>query len=273
MWAAWCYAGDMAGELDRPDRPAVDERLIMPETRWEVIDGKVVYVSPSDPVHGSCHSKLQALLEAHVDHAFNVACDMLTRTSEINDFAPDASIYPRAPHPKTGGRQLEHLVFEVVSTQTLANAGHKAATLIERGVRRAFALDTERERGLEWSTATDSWEILAPDAVIEDEVLAAPLPIRDLVSATTTDNAVARALLHKGNPVLRDKSAKDREEGRAKGREEGRADGLARAVVEIVTSRGDKLSAEHREKLFAIRNETRLVALLRRVAAGEDLDL
>ena len=251
----------MAGELDRPERPAVDERLIMPETRWEVIDGEVVYVSPSDPVHGSRHSKVQALLEAHVAPAFNVACDMLTRTSEKNDFAPDASIYPRAPHPETGGRQLEHLVFEVVSTQTLANAAKKAATLIGRGVRRAFALDTERERGLEWSTATESWEILAPDAVIEDETLAAPLPIRDLVSATTTDDAVARALLHKDNSVLREN------------RNQARAEERAEAIADIFAARGNALSAERYARLTAIKDETRLRELFRRVLMGEDVEL
>ena len=47
---------------------------------------------------------------------------MLTRTSEKGDMAPDASVHPAAPDPRTGGRQLEDLAFEVVSTERLSAA-------------------------------------------------------------------------------------------------------------------------------------------------------
>ena len=36
-------------------RPAVDERLVMPETRFEILDGKVEYVPPADEPHGVRH--------------------------------------------------------------------------------------------------------------------------------------------------------------------------------------------------------------------------
>ena len=154
-----------------PPPYAVDERLVMPETRFEIIDGEVIYVSPADPLHASLHSKLSALLEAYVAPGFNAASDMLTRTSEKGDMAPDGSIYPLAPDPETGGRQLEHLAFEVVSSETVAHAGRKAAALRARGVRRVFGLDAERRRALEWSTDTQSWEVLHPGAVISDPTL------------------------------------------------------------------------------------------------------
>ena len=41
----------------------------------------------------------------------------------IDDIAPDVSVYPAGPDPTTGGRQLEQLAFEIVSTQSLRNAG------------------------------------------------------------------------------------------------------------------------------------------------------
>ena len=107
---------------DRGEELPVDARLIMPETRYEVLDGEVMEVPPRDQPHGSRHSKLSALLEAYASDEHDAACDMLTRTSELNDFAPDGSIYPIAPHPTTGGRQIEELAFEVVSTETLAHA-------------------------------------------------------------------------------------------------------------------------------------------------------
>src|SRR5947207_1749403 len=68
--------------------PAVDERLVMPETRFEVIDGKVLYVSPAAEPHGSRHSKISALLEAYVAPGYEVAVDMLTRTAVKGDLAP-----------------------------------------------------------------------------------------------------------------------------------------------------------------------------------------
>lgn len=234
---------------ERDDELAVDERLIMPGTRYEVIDGEVVYVSPSDQPHGSRHSKLSALLEAYSADGYDAACDMLTRTSEKNDFAPDGSVYPEAPHPETGGRQLEELAFEVVSTETLAHAGRKAAQLVARGVRRVFAIDVERRRGLEWSRATSTWEILAPDAAIADPALAAPLAIRDLVGAAKTDDAVARALLAKQNHVIEAELERARDEGKAEGRSEGRAE----AILAVLEARGLTVDAATRESILAER--------------------
>lgn len=144
------------------------------------------------------------MLEAYVADGYLAASDMLTRTGERDDFAPDGSIYPAARDPVTGGRRLEELAFEVVSTETLAHAGAKAARLVARGVRRVFAIDVDRRRGLEWSRATGTWEILAADGAIDDVTLVLPLAVHDLVSASDADDAVARALLAKRNSVLVD---------------------------------------------------------------------
>ena len=181
----------------------VDERLVMPETRFGVIDGEVVYVSPADPPHATRHSKLSALLEAFVVAGYEVASDMLTRPSEKGDMAPDGSVYPAAPEPKTGGRQLEQLAFEIVSTEALGHAAKKAAAFTSRGVRRVFAIDVERRRALEWSRPTGAWQILSREAIIEDPVFALLLPGHDLVSAAKADDA-ARAQLAKQNPIFMD---------------------------------------------------------------------
>jgi len=99
-----------------PVPPAIDDRLVATETRYEILEGRLVHVSPADPPHGTRHSKVSALLEAHTGLEFTVASDMLTRTSERSDVAPDVSVFPSAPDPRTGGRQLEQLAFEVVSS-------------------------------------------------------------------------------------------------------------------------------------------------------------
>ena len=213
-----------------PELPAVDDHLVVGEQGYEIDDGKLVRVPPSEEPHGDRQSKLAALLEAHVGDDFNVATDMLTRTSELNNFAPNASVYPRARDPRTGGRQLEHLAFEVVSTQSLGDAGNKAAKLTGRGVRRVFAIDVERSRAFEWSTELGTWALLDPSASIVDLALAVPLPIATLVHAMKADDAVARALLAKGNAVL----VAAVQEGQAV----GRARGLRDAILLVLAQRG-----------------------------------
>src|SRR5258706_16472239 len=86
--------------------PAVDTRLVAPESRYEIEDGRVRYVAPADEPHGTRHSKISALLEAHAGDDFEVASDMLTRTSEFDDMAPDASVFPKE-RAEGGGRKLE----------------------------------------------------------------------------------------------------------------------------------------------------------------------
>lgn len=255
---------------DRGEELPVDERLIMPETRYEVLDGEVMEVAPCDQPHGSRHSKLSALLEAYAGDEHDAACDMLTRTSELNDFAPDGSIYPIAPHPQTGGRQLEELAFEVVSTETLAHAGRKAAHLIARGVRRVFAIDVQRKRGLEWSAATGAWEILATDARIEDAALVAPLPVFDLVGAAKTDDAVARALLAKKNHIIAAALAETRAEGLADGRLEGKAEGKAEAVLAVLAARGLSVDDATRATILAERDPRTLDAWVAGAVSCDD---
>jgi len=182
--------------------PAVDERLVVPDTGYEIDDGKLVRVSPAMEPHANRNSKLAALLEAHVAAELDVAVDMLTRTSRTSDLAPDASVYPIARDPRTGGRQLEHLAFEIVSAESLGHAGSKARSLAGRGVRRVFAIDVERGRAFEWSRELEAWSILDINASIDDPALAVPLPVRALLQMAKADDAVAAALLAKHNPVI-----------------------------------------------------------------------
>jgi Uma2 family endonuclease len=182
--------------------PAIDDRLVEPDTRYEIHDGALVYVSPADRPHGARHLQLCALIEAHTGPEFEAACDQLTRTSEIDDVAPDVSVYPDAPDPETGGRQIEQLAFEVVSTQSLSHAATNAAKLVGRGVRRVFAIDIERSRALEWSAALGAWREIDAEGHIEDPALAVPLPIDAMIHNAKVDDALARALDAKRNPVI-----------------------------------------------------------------------
>lgn len=241
-----------------PDLPPPDARLVMPECGFEIVAGEVLAVSPAQEPHGSQHSKLSALLEAYCATGYNAASDMLTRTGLREDFAPDGSIYPIARDPITGGRQLEELAFEVVVTESLGNAGRKAASLIARGVRRVFAIDVEHGRGLEWSSAVDGWEILGADATIDDHVLATPLAIRDLVSAGSADEAVARALFAKRTPFVERALEVRFAEGEAKGHALGRA----QSIVEVLAARGLAPTPHERERILATVDEPLLTRWL-----------
>lgn len=193
--------------------PAVDERLIAPETGYEIDDGRLVHVAPSDEDHAVNQCAIGALLRAHRSAGREVAVDMLTRTTERDDSAPDASVYPSARDPRTGGRQLEELAFEVLATERLGHAGTKAAKLSARGVRRVFAVDVAKQRAFEWSRELGTWEILAPTARLEDAALAVPLPVEALVNAAVADDATVRAYRAKRHPEF----LAEREEGRVEG--------------------------------------------------------
>lgn len=192
---------------------------------------------------------------------------MLTRTSRIDDIAPDVSVYPIARDPRTGGRQLEELAFDVASTESLGHAGARAAKLIARGVRRVFVIDVERRRVLEWSSTLDAWSMLARSSTIADRVLATPIPVEALLDAAAADAAVARAYRLQRHPEF----LAEREEGHAEGREQGRAEGQvagsAKAVLTVLSSRGLQPTDEERRQILAESDASRVDRWLAAVAS------
>jgi hypothetical protein len=257
--------------LAAPGLPALDERLVAPETRYEIYDGELAYVCPADAPHATRHLQIAALLEAHTGPTFEAAADLLTRTSETDDVAPDVSVYPDAPDPERGGRQIEQLAFEIVSTETLGHAGRKASKLVARGVRRVFAIDIERSRALEWSAALGTWSVLDAADHIHDPALAVPLPIDSLIRSAKADDAVARALLVKRNPVLEAARAQERAEGKQEGLAEGLARGSAEALIAILHARGVALEATDRERILHERDLATLARWIALAATGADL--
>ncbi|MBK7396693.1 MAG: Uma2 family endonuclease [Myxococcales bacterium] len=191
------------GSSARPGSlPAVDDHLVREDARAEILRGKLLMCPPASEPHGTRHFTLAYVLGAHVAPGFVGAVDMLTRTDHDSDFAPDASIFPLARDPSTGGRRLEVLAFEIAATQPLPSVTEKARALVQRGVRRVFCLTLKRGRVLEWSAARDAWDLLDPQATIEDECLSRPLPVAALLDATAADEAVARALVERRHPVV-----------------------------------------------------------------------
>ena len=219
-------------------RPAVDARLVMPGTRYEILDGQLLFRPPADEPHGTVHLDLAAVLHAHVTSEYRGAVDMLTRTKDVGDHAPDASIYPKDRDPVTGGRRLEELAFEIMSEQSLSVPTGKARDYIERGVRRVFCIDVGKLRVLEWSRDKAGWEELSRDASISDACFVRPLSVRALVDAAVVDDTVAEGLLAKKNRVIEAAIAK----GKTQGELQAKAQGLlqAFAVRKIAATDADR---------------------------------
>lgn len=179
-------------------RLPVDEHLIVPHQRAELVCGELVMTPPAGEPHGRKHVELGSLLSAHVGGGYLVALDMLTRVSEGSDFAPDASVYPEARDAE-GHRQLEVMAFEIVSQQRRSVATSKARELAARGVRRIFCIDLNTREILEWRR---DWVALDEAFEIEDVCLASPIRVSALWSATEGDEAVAKALHRRGNAYI-----------------------------------------------------------------------
>jgi hypothetical protein len=225
--------GAMSGSARRRrELPPVDERLVMPESGIEILDGRVLIVPGADPPHAEGHLRLAYLLGAHAAPGFVAVVDMLTRTSAVSDFAPDASIYPEGPDPDTGGRRLELLAFEVVSKQSLSVPTHKARQLSARGVRRVFALVLGKQRALEWDRRTARWKPMHQDDVIDDPCLAVAIPVRALLDSARADEAVFTALEARRPDLVDALRATAEARGEARGVAIGEARGRATGAAE-----------------------------------------
>lgn len=198
-------------DLDLGPLPAIDERLVMPGTRYEIDDGKLVYVPPARETHGELHAKLATLLSLHAAPDFRVLIDVLMRTSHDTDIAPDASVLPRAPDPITGGRQIDQLTFEIATSQSLGFVARRARKFRARGVRRVFAIHIAknplRNRVYEWSVARDAWEPMGSDAVIDDPALAIPLPVRPLLDAAALDDSMSSVFAARRRAAMTERHA------------------------------------------------------------------
>ncbi len=267
MWLAPPPSGSSAA-LRFPssyEPPSVDEHLVKPETREQLVRGRKVVAMPALPPHGDRHFKLDYVIGAHVKEGYVGSTDLLTRSAESSDFATDTCVRRAGIDPRTRTRYLEELAFEIVNEQSMRDITEQAQDLTARGVRRLVAIFVKKGQVCEWSVKAGTWETLDPDGTFSDPTLTRPLRVKELLDAAEADNAVARALVEKNNPVLVELRAADLEQGRKEGlkegRKEGHKEGLVRAVELACALLGIDLTAERRAFLGEI-DAVRLEALL-----------
>ncbi|MEA2600561.1 MAG: hypothetical protein QOF89_1553 [Acidobacteriota bacterium] len=267
---------DSAPSLHLPSRgvfPRVDDHLVEPEiTRDEIIGGRRVVAFPAHPPHALRHTRLDYVIEANVVPGYSAATDLLTRHDLDSDFASDTCVVKDGVDPETGARYLEEIAFEVVSEQDVRDVSEKALRMHRRGVRRVFAIFVKGGKVCEWCPETQGWRALPPSSQLEDPCLVAPLPVPALLDAAAADAAVARALIAKDNPEIRQEKAAAEAQGRARGLAEGAAGARALDVVAILETRGLIVTEAQRQRILSCTDLDQLSLWLRRAVLAASAD-
>jgi hypothetical protein len=241
---------------------AVDEHLVEPETRSEVIQGARVQASPARAPHADRHFRIDYVLGAHLAPGYVGATDLLTRWSSVDDYATDTSVRREGMDPRTGERRLEELAFEVAYQQRRRELDTRARLLSERGVRRIFAVFVKDGTVEEWMAGVGAWRQLEYSGVIEDHCLSQPLAVRALLDAAAADEAVARALVARQHPVIEEYA----EARAAKSYRRGEVDAYLRALCTILAQRNLEPDARDRALMAACEDPAVLEGWLGRAA-------
>jgi hypothetical protein len=246
----------------KPDR--LDEHLVAPETRWEVIDGARVQTPPAQPPQADRHFTMNYVIGAHLASGYLGASDLLTRWSSDNDYATDTSVRRAGINEATGERYLEEMVFDVVDAQQREDLDKRARLLSRRGVRRIFAVFVKEGAVKEWSHEAETWQVLAPTAVIEDACLSVPLPVCALLDPGAAEEAVVRCLIARKHPVF--------EEYFQARWTQGLCNGRRKALYGTLAARGLTLDRQQQARIDACADPDMLTEWLRRTVTAMHVD-
>jgi hypothetical protein len=269
-------------------KPPIQQHLVVPEvTRDEVLRGRKITAQPALAPHGDAHADLGGVLRWHVRDGYQASIDLLTRASEGSDFATDLSIRRAGDDPATGERYLEELSFEIVNEQSPRDVREKAEELVQRGVRRVFAVFVKNHTVSEWSREKNDFVTLDKDGRIEDPCLVRPIAVRALLDAATAEREAVRALKERGSPEIvaikeegriegrreghREGRIEGRREGRIEGQREGKIEGQRETLLELLEERFGEVPEGRRALIEAASGET-LAAWLKRLLSATTLD-
>ena len=249
---------------DAPLFPPVDEHVVRPETREEMVRGERIYAQPALAPHGDRHFRLDYVLGGHVREGYVGSTDLLTHVLHGSDFASDTCIRKDGEDPATGDRFLEEVAFEIVNEQSLAKVDERAEDWSRRGVRRVLGVFVKKGTVEEWMPRAKKWRAIDRDGIISDPCLVRPLGVKALLDAAVADNEVARALEAKNNPVI--VAIKAESEARGELRQ------AAEAVLTVLASRGLEIPPRVREAIQRLEDLARLRRWLARAAVATCAD-
>jgi hypothetical protein len=244
--------------------PPLDEHVVRPEAREELVRGERIEAQPALAPHGDGHFRLDYVIGGHVRPGYVGSTDLLTRVLHDADFASDTCIRAEGEDPATGERFLEEVAFEVVHQQSLHKVEERAEDWKRRGVRRVFAVFVKKGTVEEWIPEAAGFSSLDASGAISDPCLVRPLPVRALVDAAAADDEVARALEAKDNPAIRAM--------KAEGEELGALREAAAAVLAVLESRGIPTSAGARRIILGAGDLSQLRRWLVRAATAASAD-
>ncbi len=243
--------------------PGVNDHLVQPETREEMVQGRRLLAAPALPPHADRHIELDYVVRAHVRDGYVGSSDLLTRFGPQSDFATDTCIRKDGVDPATGQRYLEEIAFEVVSTQSSSDITARAEDVTARGVRRLFAIFVKAREVREWIAAERKWRKLGSGELIDDPCLLRPIAVEALLAAAAADDAVAQALIAKRNPVVMDYGARERSAGEARG--------SALALLTILATRGIDVPEDARQRILHTTDHAQIQRWLTRAASAHSL--
>jgi hypothetical protein len=244
--------------------PGVDDHIVRPETREEMVRGELILAQPAEPPRADCHARLDYVTATHVRTGYIVSSHLLTRFGLESDFATDVCVRKAGTDPETGNRYLEELAFEIVDEQSLHHITIRAEDIAARGVRRLIVIFVEPGTVTEWSSAEHRFVPLPLDGVLEDPTLAQPIPIRAMLDTGAARQAVAAAVwAQDDNPWILARKQELSQRARPQGREEGRAQGRQDSLLVILEARGLHPSEDQRATIESCSDPERLQRWLR----------
>jgi hypothetical protein len=240
--------------------PPVDEHVVRPETREEMVRGERIFAQPALEQHGDQHFRLDFVLGGHVSLGYVGSTDLLTHVLHGSDFASDTCIRLDGEDPATGDRFLEEVAFEVVHEQPVKKVNERAEDWSRRGVRRIFGIFVKKGTVEEWLPRAKKWRALDLGGVISDPCLVRPLSVKGLLDAAIAKDEVARALEAQDNPaILAMKAASERR-------------AVAAAVLTVLTARGLEVPPRVRAAVEASEDLAQLRRWLARAATAASPD-
>jgi Uma2 family endonuclease len=118
----------------------LDARILDPEADFELLDGEIITVSPSGPLHQWIHRLLERKLRP-LGEDFWLTGGATLRLSDSSLVVPDIAVYPLHLDPLAFPPSEVVLAVEVSVTTHAYDLGRKATAYAQAGVQELWVVD------------------------------------------------------------------------------------------------------------------------------------